>query len=77
MGNLTKSELKDFFIQYMHECHFKVEDRITLQDLEKLKFEFSGGYPMILRDLLFYLVGYIFGVKGMTTHESIDLYKRI
>ena len=32
---------------------------------------------MIIRDLLFYLVGYIFGVKGMTTHESIILYKRM
>jgi hypothetical protein len=77
MSKLTKSELKDFFTEYVHENYFKVEDRITLQDLDKLKFEFSGGYPMILRDLLFYLVGYIFGVKGMTTHECTSLYKRM
>ena len=45
--------------------------------MDGIKFLFSGGVPMILRDLLFYLIGYIFGVKGMTTHDCLDLYKHM
>lgn len=32
---------------------------------------------MIIRDIIFYLVGYIFGVKGMTIQGCLKLYKSI
>lgn len=31
--------------------------------------------PIILRDLMYYLAGFFFGISGMTTSQCVELYE--
>lgn len=63
------------FDDFMTENFFGPEDKISAREFEqKIKFEASGTYSMLLRDILFYLTGFVFGFKNRSAQQCIKFY---
>ena len=52
----------------MAKHYFKSVDVITSSEFEKnFKFEKTGSNSMMQRDILYFICGYVYGVKDKTT----------
>lgn len=70
------NDTKQIFGEFVQKRHLKSEETITLADFSEIQF-CSSNVPTIVRDLLFYLTGYVFGIQGQSAANCVEFYKAL
>ena len=68
--------MRQFFEEFLQSRHIEETETITRDEFCDIEFTY-GGLPVLYRDILYNLIGYVFGVPDLTAQETLNFYNHL